>query len=133
MENEISKGKGLIYVVEDDPFLLKLVVDKLKKQQFSVEAAQTGEEALAFLKIKRPTLLLLDLLVPGINGFQILEELRKNPATKDLPVVVLSNLGDEENKKRVERLGIDEYLIKAHFTLDEIVEKINNVIKKRYL
>lgn len=126
-------GRGLVLVVEDDAFLRKLLVNKLKKDGFEVAETTSGKEALEFLKTKMPIIVLLDLVMPGVDGFQVLEEMRKNPQTKDTPVIVLSNLGEPEQMERTKRLGVDEYLVKAHFFLDEIQDKIDKVIAKRYL
>ncbi|MDP3710384.1 MAG: response regulator [bacterium] len=125
--------RGLVLVVEDDAFLRKLLVNKLKKDGFEVAEATSGKEALEFLKGKLPIIVLLDLVMPGIDGFQVLEEMRRNPETKELPVIVLSNLGEPEQMERTKRLGVDDYLVKAHFFLDEIQDKIDKVIAKRYL
>ena len=128
-----GKNRGLVLVVEDDAFLRKLLVNKLKKDGFEVAETTGGKEALEFLKDKVPIIVLLDLVMHAVDGFQVLEEIRKNPNTKDIPVIVLSNLGEPEQMERTKRLGVDDYLVKAHFFLDEIQDKIDKVIAKRYL
>lgn len=126
-------NKGLILVVEDDSFLRKLLVQKLTHDGFRILEAEGGKEALEYLKSEVPTVILLDLIMQGIDGFQVLQEIRSNQRTKNVPVVVLSNLGEQENIDRAKSLGADDYLIKAHFVLEEIVEKISSLILKRYL
>lgn len=126
-------GRGLILVVEDDTFLKNLIVQKLEHEGFETQEALDGKTASELLKKVTPLLIVLDLLLPGIDGFQLLEEIRKDPRLKGVPVIVLSNLVEGEHVERAKKLGADDYLVKAHFTLGEIVEKINKLIAKRYL
>jgi len=113
-----------ILVIEDDKFLRDLLYKKLAEENFSVATALDGEEGLKKIQEENPNLVLLDLILPGINGFEVLKKAKENPATKDIPVIVLSNLGQKEDVERAMKLGAQDYLIKAHFTLEEIVEKI---------
>lgn len=130
--NTSQQKRGLILVVEDDSFLRKLLCNKLLRDGFELFEATSGQEALDFLKDNKPMLMLLDLKMPGVDGFQVLESVRKEERIKDLPVIILSNVGEKQLVERVQALGADDYLIKAHFVLEEIVERINNVLKKRY-
>lgn len=132
-ETAKGAGRGLILVVEDDTFLKTLIVQRLKREGFETKEAPEGKTALELLKDATPTLIILDLLMPGVDGYQVLEEIRKDPRLRGTPVIVLSNLGEEEHIERAKMLGADDYLVKAHFTLGEIVEKINKLITKRYL
>ena len=111
----------------------RLLVEKFAKEGFGVVEAGGGKEALELLKKQKPTVILLDLVMPGIDGFEVLDKIRKDPDIKDIPVVVLSNLGEKENVDRAKTLGADDYLVKAHFVLDEIVAKVSQLISKRYL
>jgi len=113
-----------ILVIEDDKFLRDLLYKKLVEENFNVATALDGEEGLKKIQEENPNLVLLDLILPGINGFEVLKKAKENPATKDIPVIVLSNLGQKEDVERAIKLGAQDYLIKAHFTLEEIVEKI---------
>ncbi len=122
--------KVLILVIEDDKFLRELLVRKLETSGFNVLFAIDGEEALKKLKEKTPQLILLDLVLPGIDGFDVLKHIKKNPLTKDIPVIILSNLGQQEEVEKGIRLGADDYLIKAHFTPDEIIEKSKKILKE---
>lgn len=132
-ETTKGAGRGLILVVEDDTFLKNLLVQRLKQEGFGTQEALDGKTALELLKNTAPTLIILDLLMPGTDGFQVLEEIRKDSRQKGVPVIVLSNMGEQEHIERAKTLGADEYLVKAHFTLGEIVEKINKLIAKRYI
>src|SRR3989344_2658031 len=75
-----------------------------------------------------PDLLILDLVLPGLDGFEILHHLKENPATKTIPVLVLSNLGDKSDVRRAKDLGAKEYLIKAHYTLDDITRRVEEMV-----
>ncbi len=128
--SEDKKGKTYIFIVEDDKFLRELLVRKLKLQGFKTTAAIEGGEALKKIKEELPQLILLDLVLPGIDGFEVLKQLKQEPQTAKIPVIILSNLGQKEEVERGLRLGANDYLIKAHFTPDEVIRKINEVLKK---
>ena len=132
--NSINNSKGRekisILVIEDDKFLRELLVRKLGTSGFNVLFAVDDEEALKKLKEKTPQLILLDLVLPGIDGFDVLKHIKENPLTKNIPVIILSNLGQQEEVEKGIRLGADDYLIKAHFTPDEIIEKSRRILKK---
>ncbi len=115
-----------VLVVEDDSFLLGLISNKLKKNGFEVETAQNGEKAMTSLVNEKYEVLLLDLMLPDISGFDILENLHNSK--RKLPVIVFSNLSEDKDIKRAMDLGAKEYLIKSNFTLEELVEKINKII-----
>lgn len=128
-----EEKRGTILVVEDDSFLRTMLVRKLRKERFDVREAVSGQEALDFLARELPLLMLLDLMIPEIDGFQVLEAIRSNSKTRDMPVIVLSNISEEKTIQRARDLGADDYLIKAHFMVDEIVERISIVLAKRYV
>ncbi len=112
-----------ILIIEDDVFLNELMAKKLIEEGFDVLKAANGEEGLDRTRQDRPDLILLDLILPGMDGFEILEKLKEDPETSSIPVIILSNLGQREDIERGFDLGADDYLIKAHFTPDEIVER----------
>ena len=125
------KGEGkTILIVEDDEFLRSLTVKRLEKEGYNVHVATDGESALKKTADIKPALLLLDLLLPGVDGFEVLEKMHKNPEIKDTPVIVFSNLGQKEDIEKAKKLGVNDFLIKANFTLDDVVEKINGVMGK---
>jgi len=115
-----------ILIVEDDGFLIQMYATKLEMEGFKVVAAIDGEKALRLIKRELPDLILLDLLLPKKDGFQVLEELKRDEAVKNIPVVVLSNLGQKEDIDRCFELGAKDYLIKAHFVPSEVIAKIKN-------
>ena len=112
-----------ILIIEDDKFLRELLQVKLKKENFSVFVAVNGEEGIKKAQEEQPDLILLDLILPNIDGFEVLKRIRDNPAIAAIKVIVLSNLGQKEDVERALNLGAVDYLVKAHFTLDEIVKK----------
>jgi len=118
-------SRGSILIVEDDRLLRELLMEKLTRAGFSPREAIDGQQALAAIEAQTPDLVLLDLVLPGMDGFQILREIRsrKSPIA-DIPVFVLSNLGDRSDFQRAKDLGANEYFIKAHFSLDEIVDSV---------
>lgn len=118
-----------ILIVEDDKFLRDLIVQKLKKEGFDVLQAIDGEEGTKVVKENTVGLMLLDLILPGIDGFEVLKRVKEDPQTKDVPVIILSNLGQKEDVERGLRLGAQDYLIKAHFTPSEIIDKVKSVLK----
>lgn len=128
-----APSKGTVLIVEDDSFLRKLLVEKLRHEGFDTAEAAGGKEALEYLKREKPLVVLLDLVMPGIDGFQVLQEMKQDQKNKNIPVIVLSNLGEQDNVNRAKSLGADDYLIKAHFILDEIVERVSTLIAKRYI
>lgn len=117
-----------ILIIEDDDFLRSLAVTKLQKHGYSVTTAANGETGLEMALKDQVDLLLLDLMLPGISGFDVLEKIRANDATRTMKIVVFSNLGDEADIKRGQELGVVDYLVKASFTLDELVEKISTIL-----
>ncbi|MCH7492604.1 response regulator [Patescibacteria group bacterium] len=117
-----------ILLVEDDLSLLKIYSNKLKISGFDVSVAITGDEALRKVKTELPDLVLLDLILPGKDGFMVLEEIKSDPKTKKIPVVILSNLGQESDIKRGKELGAIDYLVKSDIGLMDLVAKM-----KRYL
>lgn len=113
-----------VLVVEDDPFYSKVYKTKLAKEQIEAETASNGDEALQAVKAHRPGLILLDLIMPGRDGFETLAALKADEVTKGIPVIVLSNLSQEEDIKRVMDLGAVEYLIKANVPMQTVIDKV---------
>lgn len=122
-----------ILLVEDDAFISGMYYTKLSSLGFKVKVAEDGEAAVAALKESLPHLVLLDVVLPKKDGFEILSELRQDPRTKNLLVILLTNLGQKPDVERGLKLGADDYIIKAHYTPSEVVEKINKLLKERQL
>jgi DNA-binding response OmpR family regulator len=118
-----------ILIVEDDRFLRELIARKLVKEDFNISEAIDGEEGIKKIKEEKPDLVLLDLILPGIDGFEVMSKMREDPSITRIPVIILSNLGQREDVERGLKLGAVDYLIKAHFTPGEIIEKIKLALK----
>jgi DNA-binding response OmpR family regulator len=117
------EGKKVM-IVEDDDFLRSLVVTKLQKENFTVTTNADGSNALEMVKAEKPDMVLLDLMLPAVSGFDILKSIREDADVKDTKVIIFSNLGDEEDITKGNELNATDYLVKSNFTLDELVEKI---------
>ena len=124
MENKDIK----ILIVEDDNFLVEMYTTKFELEGFQVVSAEDGETGLAAAKKEMPSIILLDILMPKMDGFATLEALKKDSSTKNIPVILLTNLGQKEDIKRGFELGAAGYLIKAHFMPSEVVEKIKKIL-----
>ncbi len=115
-----------VVLVEDDPFLSSLLGNRLKKEGFELISVKKGSEVLKALRDNNPDLVLLDIILPEKSGFEILSEIRSDPATSQVPVIILSNLGQESDMERGKALGVADYIVKAKVTIDELVNKIKN-------
>jgi len=118
-----------ILIIEDDKFLRELIGQKLIKEGYKTSEAVDGEEGMKKLKEDKPDLVLLDLILPGIDGFEVLSRMKDDPAFSKIPVIILSNLGQKDDVEKGLKLGAVDYLIKAHFTPGEIIDKIKKAIK----
>ena len=118
-----------ILIIEDDKFLRELIVRKLNEEDFEVSEAVDGEEGIKKIIEEKPDLILLDLILPGIDGFEVLARMKKESALSSIPVIILSNLGQKDDVEKGLKMGAVDYLIKAHFTPGEIIEKIKVVLK----
>lgn len=122
-----------VLIIEDDKFLRELLAQKLKKEGFPVMEAFNGEEGLEKLKSEKTDIIVLDLILPGMDGFTFLEEMRKDPKIKSIPVLVLSNLGAPEDIERAKALGARDYLVKAQVVPIEIVERIKSTLAETHI
>ena len=118
-----------ILIIEDDKFLRELIAQKLTKEGYEISEAVDGEKGVEAVKETKPDLVLLDLILPGIDGFEVLSRMKADPLLAEIPVIILSNLGQKDDIERGLKIGAVDYLIKAHFTPAEIIEKVNAVLK----
>lgn len=118
-----------ILVVEDDNYLANAYRVKLTKAGFEVKNAYDGDEALNLLQTFTPDIILLDIVMPKKDGFATLEEIKANEKWKNIPVIVSSNLGQKEDRDKGLQLGATDFFIKTDFTLNSLIEKINNTIQ----
>lgn len=121
-----------VLIVEDDQFLSELISTKLEKEGFDIAAAGDGEAGLKKAEEFKPEIILLDIMLPGMDGFEVLDKLKHHPnkSLQTIPVIILSNFGQETKVEKGLQLGAVDYLVKANFTTGEIVAKIKDVLKK---
>lgn len=118
-----------ILIVEDDNFISEMYANKFSESGFEVKVAKDGQEALDMAKEIVPDLILLDIVLPKKDGFEVLNDLKKEDVLKNTKIVFLTNLGEEENLNKGLRSKADAYLIKAHSTPSQIVAKIEEILK----
>ncbi|EKD88845.1 MAG: Response regulator receiver protein [uncultured bacterium] len=118
-----------IIVVEDESFLSKVLAERLEDEGFGrIDVAGNGEEALAKIKQHKPDIVLLDMILPKMNGFEVLEAMQADSVLKKIPVLVLSNLGQDQDIEQAKKLGARDYIVKSNFSLQKVVEKIMSII-----
>jgi len=118
-----------ILIIEDDTFLQGLVANKLQAEGFDVETASTGSQGLTNLGQNTYDIIILDLMLPDVSGFEILKQIRSRETNNKIPVLIFSNLSDDKDIKQGLDLGATDYLIKANFTLDELSDKVKKVFQ----
>jgi len=123
----MEKNKKVL-IIEDDKFLLKACVIKFKKEGINVITATDGVAGLELAKKEIPVLILLDLLLPRMNGFEFLKKIKSDEQTKDIPVLITSVLGQKTDQEKAISLGAEDYFIKANYKLEEIVGKVKDYL-----
>jgi len=118
-----------ILIVEDDQFLMDIYATKLREEGFAVEEATNGEMAFEKLRESQPDLILLDIILPMQEGFEILKEIKSDEKFKNLPIITISNLGQREDIKKGLSLGAVKYLVKADYTPSQIVKEIKKILR----
>jgi len=118
-----EEKKYKIAVIEDEPFLASMYTTKFELEGFDVVRAADGEEGLKQIKENKPDLVLLDIVMPKMDGFQVLENLRADSSTSSLPVILLTNLGQRADIEKGLRMGATDYIIKANYTPAQVVAK----------
>jgi DNA-binding response OmpR family regulator len=117
-----------VLLVEDDVFLSGIYQKKFEMEGYKVSLADNGEKALLEVKKKKPNIVMLDILLPKLDGFAVLSKLKADPEVKDIPVILLTNLGQKDDVEKGLQMGAADYLIKAHFKPSEVVDKIKQVL-----
>lgn len=118
-----------VFIIEDDIFLQGLEATKLKKEGFDIQTAANGDEAFKIIESKvKIDLVLLDLMLPGIDGFEILKRIKQEKSISNVPVIVFSNLSEEKDIDRAKKMGASEFMVKSNFNLDELAKKIKEMI-----
>ncbi len=119
-----------ILIIEDDKFLRELIAKKLLMEDFEISEAIDGEEGIKKIKTEKPDIVLLDLILPGIDGFEVLSKMKEDVSLGSIPVIILSNLGQRDDVEKGLKLGAVDYLVKAHFIPNEIVQKVKQALTK---
>jgi DNA-binding response OmpR family regulator len=117
-----------VLLVEDDVFLSSIYQKKFEMEGFKITPVDNGEKVLSEAKKKKPDIVLLDVLLPKRDGFSVLAQLKADPEVKDIPVILLTNLGQKDDVDKGLAAGAVDYLIKAHFKPSEIVDKVKKVL-----
>lgn len=123
------EGKHILYV-EDDKFLYTVMEKVLEEKGFKVTLAKDGEEAINILNSLTPDLMILDILLPKLDGFSVLEKMREDPSKKAIPVIVLSNLGTKEDIEKAKAFGVYKYFVKAYTVPKQIVGEVEQFFNK---
>ena len=124
----MDEAQKKVLLVEDDQFLAALLKNRLQKENFDVTLAKNGEEALKNLDTFVPDLILLDIILPGKSGFEILEEMHAHPNLSKVPVLIISNLGQESDISRGKELGALGYFVKARTSIDEVINQVKKTV-----
>lgn len=119
-----------VLVVEDDSLLQDMLAQQLSKDAWTVTYAKEGQRALEMARTEKPDIILLDLMLPGVSGYDILADLKKDPELTRIPVIILSNLGQQEDIDKGLQLGATDFMIKSNFTLDEVSAKMKGILEK---
>ena len=121
--------KRIILFIEDESALQKTLGEVLRENNYEVISALDGELGLKLAKKKKPDLILLDLILPKLSGFEVLKQLKKDKETKDIPVIVLTNLEGVGDVEKAMELGATTYLVKANYSLEEVVDKVKTALE----
>ncbi len=126
----MPQDKIKILLVEDDSFLLGMYATKFEMEGFKVIMAEDGEKAVRLALKELPDIILLHTILPKVNGFEVLRQLKATPATANIPVLLLTNLSQKDEIEQGLKMGAEDYLIKAHFMPSEVVDKIKKALHK---
>lgn len=126
----MAEKKYTILLIEDEEMLANMYETKFQAAGYDIHKALDGDTGLKLAFEHDPDLILLDVIMPKLDGFSVLKQLRENPKTKNTPVLLLTNLGQDEDVSKGKKLGATGYLVKANMTPAEVVDKIKDYLKK---
>lgn len=126
----MKNDKLKILLIEDDPFLLNMYATKFELENFEVVVADDGEKGIKLSSSENPDIILLDIMLPKKDGFEVLKAIKAVDVTKNIPVILLTNLSQKNEIERGMSMGANDFLIKAHFMPSEVVDKIKKIIGK---
>lgn len=123
--------KKRILAVDDDLLFLKILNEWFVFKNYDISTSNSGEKVVELLEKDHYDAVLLDVMMRHANGLDILEDIKKNDKTKDIPVFIISQIGEEEHRNRAKELGAEEYLVKSNFSLKELTQKVDNAIEAK--
>ena len=126
----MNKEPKKILIVEDDPFILEMYRAKLASIGYKILVARDGLEGMELVKKDKPNLVVLDIVLPGMGGFEILRALKRDSQLKKISILVLTNLEEKKDMEKGFKLGADDYLVKSYFTPTEVISKIEALLSK---
>lgn len=126
----MTDKKFSVLLVEDDEYLQSIYASRFELAGCKVYKSKNGEEAIAIAKKEKPDIVLSDILMPKMDGFEMLKRLKQDKETKKIPVVLLSNLGQEDDVEKGKKMGAADYIIKVHHTPTEIYDRVAEIVKK---
>jgi DNA-binding response OmpR family regulator len=125
----MNNKKTTVLIVEDEKMLAEMYATKFSMEGFEPVTANDGVDGLAQAKALKPDIILLDIIMPKLDGFAVLKEIREDVSLKDIPVILLTNLGQDEDIKRGQGMGAADYFVKANHTPAEVVQKVKDTLK----
>lgn len=125
------QSSATVLLVEDDQMILDMYKLRLEKEGYRIFTTDKGSEALELAKHEKPDVILLDVILPEVDGFSILQELKKNKVTHHIPVVLLTNLGQESDRDKGKAMGANDYYVKVEHDPSDVVTKIKSLLKKK--
>lgn len=128
-KNTSAENKKVVLVAEDDKFYSHLYETKLTNEGFNIVIAQDGTQVIKLAKLHQPVLILLDLIMPTQDGFETLKILKSDPELAKIPVVIMSNLAQEEDMQRTKELGAIDYLVKSNITMEDMVKVVRKYLE----
>ena len=129
LRKRMSMSPKRVLLVEDDRFLRRACEKSLRQQGFIVSTARDGEEALRAIHADPPDIILLDLLMPKVSGFEVLKDIRSDEKTRSIPVIILTNSSKETDIREIEALGVAAYLVKANLSLEELGSQVKQALE----
>jgi len=126
----IMNDKRKLLAVDDDLLFLKIINEWFSFKGFQISTTNNGEDVMDILKKQNYDVVLLDIMMRHTSGLEVLEQIKSDPDTKDIPVFIVSQIGEQEHKTKAKELGAEAYLVKSNFSLKELTEKVNKVIEK---
>ena len=126
--SEKTKGGKKVLLIEDEEMIGEMYRTKFESEGFEFVCGKDGEGGLELAKKEKPDIILLDIIMPKLDGFSVLKELKKDTKTKKIKIILLTNLGQDEDVKKGKAMGANDYLVKANFTPSQVVEKVREVL-----